>query len=101
MTSEDKIYLGTRLKYVLEIEASGFSMDTDNFCVDLIRGPKVIHLEKGELEYDDENWYVCFDTNELGPGIITAKVTAYVPDTDFADGIRTEVQKITLEPVYY
>ena len=97
MLSSDEIYIGTELKFLLEIGAQGFSMAEDRFCVDLLRGPNTIHLEKEDLELDEDgNYYVCFDTLALGTGKVTAKITAYVPDTDYPDEFRTEVQKIDL-----
>ena len=95
--NEDLIYIGTKLKYILEITCDGFSMDDNEFCVDLYRGPNTLHLDKADLEHGiDGNWYVCFDTNVLGAGVVTAKVTALVPDLDFHDGIRVEVEKYPL-----
>ena len=97
MLSSDEIYIGTELKFLLEIGAQDFSMAEDRFCVDLLRGPNTIHLEKEDLELDEDgNYYVCFDTMALGTGKVTAKITAYVPDTDYPDEFRTEVQKIDL-----
>ena len=98
--SNDYTYLGTKLKYRLEIEAGGFSMLNDNFEVDIIRGPNVLHFTKYQCELgEDKNWYVCFDTKDLGVGRITAKVTAFVPDTDYPGGVRKEVQRLDLIPV--
>ena len=95
--SNDSTYIGTRLKYVLEIAAQGFSMEKDRFCVDICRGPNTLHFDKLDLEFDDDgNYYVCFDSLALGTGKVYAVVTAYVPDTDYPDGFRKEVQKIDL-----
>lgn len=92
--------LGTNLKYKLEIEAEGFSMDTDGFEVDITCGMKSQHFDKENLETDDQgNWYVCFDTQALGPGRLFATVTAYVPDDDYPDGLRREVERLELIPV--
>ena len=97
MLSDDEIYIGTELKYIVEIGAAGFSMLNDRFCVDIMRGPNALHFEKDDMEVDEQgNWYVCFDSLALGTGKVTAKVTAFVPDTDYPDGLRTEVQKMDL-----
>lgn len=97
MLSSDDIFIGTKLKFIIEIGAMGFSMEDDRFCVDITRGPNTIHFEKVDMETDDMgNWYVCFDSLALGTGKVTAKITAFVPDSDYADGYRTEVQKIDL-----
>lgn len=84
-------YFGTELKYLIEIEAGGFSMVDDDFTVTLTRGFKQRVYEKTDLIRDEEdNFYVVFDSAEFGRGAVQATVTAYVPDTDFPDGLRTE-----------
>ena len=91
---EDEAFLGTEKKYHLEIVSEGFDMETDDFEVELKRGPNVITLKKNDLVKDvNGDFYVTFDTAELGPGGVTMTVTAYVPDEDFPDGLRTEIDK--------
>ena len=54
-------------------------------------------FNKADMVTDGEgNYYVCFDTAEFGVGTISAIVTAYVPDTDFPDLLRTEVYAMDL-----
>lgn len=90
-------YLGTELKFLVEIEAEDFDMDLDDFEVEIIRGSKTLHFGKEDMFKDDENnWYVCFDTQDLKTGKISARIIAYVPDADFPDGTRTEVQRLDL-----
>lgn len=97
MLSDDQIYIGTELKYLVEVGAQGFDMANDRFTVDIMRGPNLIHFEKEDMELDENgNYYVCFDTMALGTGKVTAKIIAYVPDTDYPDELRTEVAKIDL-----
>lgn len=97
MNYDELSYLGTRLKYAIEIGAGGFNMMEDNFTVDIMRGPNTLHFDKEDLELDaNGHFYVCFDTMALGSGKVSARVTAYVPDTDFKDGVRVEVQKLDL-----
>lgn len=93
----DKIFVGTELKFKIEIEAKGFSMETDDFNVVIKRRNQVKAYNKEDLVTDGEGgYYVCFDTAEFGVGTISAVVTAYVPDTDFPDGLRTEVYAMDL-----
>lgn len=90
-------FIGTELKFLVEIEAGGFSMVDDDFTVTIKRGSKQHVFAKADLIRDDEdNFYVCFDSAEFGSGMIQAVVTAYVPDTDFPDGLRTEVYLMDL-----
>lgn len=90
----DMIYSGTDLKFAVNIESPGFSMDDDDFTVDLVNGRRKLTLEKSDMvNGEDGNWYLCFDSSELGTGDIYIIVYAHVPDDDFDDGIRTEVYK--------
>lgn len=94
---EDSAYVGTDLKYALSVSAEGFSMIDDEFEVLLTCGKNQLLLHKEDLVVDkNDNYYVCFSSLDLGPGIVTATVTAHVPDDDFEDGFRDEVQKFTL-----
>lgn len=101
---KDSAFLGTEVKYLVQIEASGFDMTTDDFEITIKRG-KIEHVftksdlvdesytEEGEVKH---NYYLCFDTAEFGKGTLTCIVRAYVPDTDFPDGLRTEVDMFDL-----
>lgn len=101
----DSAFYGTEAKFLLEITSPGFDMDRDEFEVELKRGSVTKTFAKSDLvveTYTDtvdgnpvekNNYYVCFDTREFGKGIMTAIVTAHVPDNDFPDGIRDEVDK--------
>ena len=93
----ERAFLGTELKFLIEIQAAGFSMADDDFTVTIKRGSKQHVFAKADLARDDEdNFYVCFDSAEFGSGVIQAVVTAYVPDTDFPDLLRTEVYMMDL-----
>ena len=90
------IYLGTELKFALSIESEGFSMETDDFkvVVKSTKKKKEIVITKEEMLIDENEKYLfLIDTEELGIGEYWIYVYAYVPDEDFPDGIRTEVQK--------
>lgn len=102
---EDEAFLGTEKKYLIKIESSGFDMETDDFEVLLKRGGNTLTIRKEDMvvepytvivdnvEVTKKNYYICFNTADLGPGVVSMTVTAHVPDTDFPDGIRDEVDK--------
>lgn len=95
--ADRKIYKGTELKYMLNIEAQGFSMDDDDFEVTLISNRKRVTIKKDEMVIDEQGHFLfCFDTELLGTGDIILEITAYVPDDDFPDGLRTEKNKMML-----
>lgn len=93
----DKIFVGTELKFKIDIEAEGFSMVDDDFNIVVQKRNVKKVFNKADLRKDGEgNYYVCFDTAEFGPGTVSAVATAYVPDSDFEDGFRTEVYAMDL-----
>ena len=96
-------YLGSKCKERIEITGEGFSMVDDDFQI-VIRGAKgektypksdIIH----HVEDETDEWILCYDTADFGPGPLTCIVTAFVPDTDFQGGIRQEIVSFTLRPI--
>ena len=93
---EDECYLGTEKKYIIKIESTGFDMEEDEFEVIIKRGSNVLTFTKEDIIQDrdeEENWYITFNTSDLGAGVASMTVIAHVPDNDFPDGIRDEVDK--------
>lgn len=95
----DKIYVPTELKYKVTMTATGFSMDNDDWSVTITRGANSRTFLKSECVHGQDGWYVCFNTADFGAGKYYATLTAYVPDSDFPDGLRTEVKKFELDTV--
>ena len=57
------------------------------------------HTDEGTEKY---RYYLCFDTSIFNRGPVVCIVRAYVPDTDFPDGLRTEIDQFEItvvEPV--
>lgn len=93
---EDECFLGTEKKYLIKIESAGFDMEQDDFEVTIKRGSNVLSFTKDDLVQDrddEDNWYITFNTLDLGAGMASMTVAAHVPDNDFPDGIRDEVDK--------
>jgi len=105
MVIQDEAFLGTEKKYLIEVNSTGFDMDRDDFSIVLRRGANRVEIPKSKLivepytivkdgqEVTKNNYYLVFDTTDLGPGAVSITVTAHVPDTDFDDSIRDEVDK--------
>lgn len=90
-------FVGTELKFQLDIEAEGFSMADDDFKVIISNYNKRKEIKKEDMKLDDnENYLFTVDTAYFGSGEYLITIIAYVPDEDFDDGIRTEVQKQVL-----
>lgn len=92
---EGKDYIGGDFKLYVTMEAPGFDMMTDEWEVLIKVGNKVCQtIPKSEAFLDDQdNWYVAVDGSKLREGKLDVVVHAMVPDTDFSDGIRDEIDK--------
>lgn len=89
--------LGDKLKYKITMTATGFSMDIDDWEVTITRGSTSRVFTKADCVHGEAGWYVRVITSEFGAGQYYATLTAYVPDTDFEDGLRTESQEFKLD----
>lgn len=88
------IYQGTELKFTLDIQSEGFSMADDDFKVVIKNTKKSVTISKAEMILNEnENYLFTVDTGFMGTGEYWITTIAYVPDDDFDDGLRTEVQK--------
>ena len=69
-------------------------MEDDDWKVVFQCGRKSVEVTKAEASIgEDDTFYVNVDTSLLGAGTLTATTYAYIPDDDWAGGIRTEVDK--------
>lgn len=87
-------FIGTELKLNIHIEPIGdTTMDDYDFEVEVFCSPKkpIIIPKENTIRVDSDNYVVLVDTNVVGAGDLKCKVTAQVPDSDFADMLRTEV----------
>ena len=94
---KDSYYIGTDLKYLIQIEAEGFSMDDDNYTIVLRCNGREITVPKEDIvEGDNDDHYLLVDTSQFGSGMLKMIVYAEVPDDNFSDGARTEVASFDL-----
>lgn len=90
-------FIGTDLKYKLDITATGFDAATDGYSADVyindveVDNCRIVTNSNGES-------FLCIPTEGLTSGVLTLKVTAYIPDTDFPGGVRkVKAAPITLD----
>lgn len=97
VTQTNNVFIGTELKLNINIEPMGeFTMDDYDWSVDVYCSTKrIMTIPKlSSIRIDSNNYVLLVDTEELGVGDVKCKITAYIPDTDFADAFRTEVSLI-------
>lgn len=86
--------LGTELKINVHLDRlDGYRMsDIDFSCEFYVYTNRKVSVSKEQMiKVDDDNYIACVDSTKLGVGKIMCRVTAYIPDADFEDGIRKEV----------
>lgn len=92
--SNGKVYLGSEIKINISISPiQNYSMaDYDWFIELFTKSNSIVKKQKEEcIRRDDDNYIVTLDTNDVGDGALRFKLTAFIPDGDFDDGLRTEI----------
>ena len=91
-----KYYVGTDLKFAIDITAEGFDMFNDNYSIELVCGNKRVEVPKSSIVDGGGNYYLLVDTTQFPPGTLRMIVYADVPDADFSTGVRREVEAVDL-----
>lgn len=110
-------FKGTEIKFAVELVAEGFSMDDDEWELQVISGKTSISIPKSSCQREvttidppvtDSSsssseppvevvtWYAIADTSTLSLGSVRVVATAHIPDTAAADGVRNEIDVKTL-----
>lgn len=90
--------LGTEFKINVHVEPiDGLHMsDYDFTCRFCIYANRNVDISKSEMiKVDDDNYIACIDSSKLGVGTIMMRIIAQIPDADFPDGLRTEIETIS------
>lgn len=90
-------FVGTELKINVSIDPiGGLTMEDYDFIIEMYCSPKkVVTIKKDDaIKLDSSNYIARVDSNITGAGDLKCKVTAYIPDSDFDDSLRTEVALI-------
>lgn len=98
---KEKIVEGTKKKLALRIDPiGGHTLSSYDFAVEYFTSAmRVVKLTKEEcLKRDDNTYIIRVDTALTGTGMLKVRVVAYIPDSDFIEGVRTEVYDI--ETIY-
>lgn len=106
MAQVQSFYKGDEVKFSIDLQAPGFSMDDNNFDIEVassgggsVKASKnapsadnaLVIFKEGEGE--EGKWYAIVDTTNLGDGDLRVIATAHVPDVNANDGIRRQTEK--------
>lgn len=107
-------YKGDEVKVAIRLEAEGFSMDADDFDLEVKSGSTSIHGHKGaevdpssdivifkETVEQEEGesvsaWYAIIDTANLATGQMRMIATAHINDANANDGDRKSIAVVQL-----
>ena len=95
INSKNIIQQGEEAKYRIAIEREGFSMTENPFALTLKWGMqgRTLTIDKSEMLTDEQgNWFFTFNTADM-VGVVTVECAYDVPDSDYADGYRTEKEQ--------
>ena len=95
MDTKKIVQQGEEKKCQITITRTGFVMNDDDFKLKLswgLMGQSMTITKDQMFSNDRDEWFFVFDSSPMiGP--ITAECTYYVPDGDYPDGLRTEVNR--------
>lgn len=95
-----KIYLGEENKFAINLQADGFSMDDNDFELEVTNSKSSVKGNKGNTLGDtglrifkeDTTWYGIIDTSKFtGSGELKVIATAFIPDGNADDGVRKAI----------
>ena len=88
--------IGTDLKIKIHVEPIGnMSLSKCDFKCTFFVGDKSVTLQKSQMKSLDSNTYVALvDSNDLSIGTVNMTIEIEVPDEDFEDKTRTEIETI-------
>lgn len=99
-------YKGDEIKFSVNIEAAGFSMDDDDFDIEVKSGNTSVKGYKGAQKEsssgvvifkEDTGWYAIVDTATLAAGnTMRVIATAHIVDANANDGVRKNIAVQTL-----
>lgn len=107
-------YKGDEIKVAIQLGAEGFSMDTDDFDLEVKSGKTSIYGHKGaevdpssdivifkETVEQEEGepvsaWYAIIDTANLATGQMRMIATAHINDANANDGDRKSIAVVLL-----
>lgn len=90
---ESQVYFGSEIKLNVGIDAIGqyhmkdYDFECEFYC---FSNKKIVLNKEAMIIQDDDNYLAILDSKTLGRGILKCKITAYIPDGDCKDGLRTE-----------
>lgn len=103
---------GTEIKFAINLTAEGFSMDSQDFDIEVASPRNSVIGYKGSIIPDNEDvlifkdtssassgesgWFCIVDTSKLEPGELRVIATAHVLDAKASGGVRNERAKAIL-----
>lgn len=96
-------YKGDEIKFAINLEVAGFSMDDDDFDIEVKSGNTSLKGSKGAgskastdiVIFKDpvtvSTWYAIVDTAKLPVGNMRVIATAHVIDANANDGVRKSI----------
>lgn len=89
------VFLGSEQKLNVNIQPIDGELSMQDYDFEIVlycNKRQTLTIKKEDCIFvDKDNYIAAFDTNDVGEGTLKYQITAYIPDTAFADRLRTEV----------
>ena len=94
-----EVFIGREIKLNLNIEPIVDIQINDYIweCIVYTSPNSQIKIEKSKcipVPEDNDSYLIPLDTTPLNPGVLKVRVIAHIPDADFEDNYRTEIEVI-------
>lgn len=89
--------IGSEIKMNVHVNPIGgiHLSDCDFTCHFFCYPNKVLNVKKEEMiKVDDDNYTALVYTKNLGTGMLYMTIKVEIPDADFEDGLRTEIETV-------
>lgn len=99
--NEGRYYVGEKLKFRITLTAEGFNQEDGRYDIDFYCGDNPVkHFNQDSMKKGlDGNHYLLIETEGMTPGVMRMVITVYIPDEDFDDNVRTEIESLSLGPL--
>ena len=95
------LLLGQTVKYKIEVTSQTFDWNDDDISVVMSTNyGKSKEYGKGDLIYDGEDYFLMFDTNDVGYGTLTCSVITKEVDESYESGFKVDKTSAVIAHIY-
>ena len=83
----EDVKIGLSVNPINDMTLADIDWEVELWCVS---NKKLVIKKEDAIRYKDGEYFITFNTTDVGEGILQLKINYKIPDEDFADSIRNE-----------